>query len=196
MKNGPRTRLYISGVNRLGVAERKDTPLASGYTAFPDEASHAHAASPDFLNGLRNSWIGGKLHPSSLYSLQHKAPHNGVSTGDTDDAREECVDAAVANARQGFKLWARLPQPERQRLLVAFADKIEASAALLAALEGLEVGIVEVLIISRKRIGLEHAAIFRAPQAVRAGGRWGVTRNEGVHVGAIGVVLALSKPQP
>jgi acyl-CoA reductase-like NAD-dependent aldehyde dehydrogenase len=124
----------------LGVAERKDSSLASGYKAFPDEASHAHAASPDFLDGLRNSWIGGKRHPSSSYSLQHVAPHNGVSIGDTDDAREECVEAAVASARQGFKLWARLPQTERQRLLVAFADKIEASAALLAALEALEVG--------------------------------------------------------
>lgn len=139
MKNRARGgRLYFQTVHGSGRAEGGS--LAPVDTAFTDSATHARAASPDFLDGLRHSWIGGRLVPSSLHSLPHESPHNGLSLGDTDDAREECIATAVASARAGFEVWSRLSQPERQRLLYAFADRIEASAGMLAALEALEVG--------------------------------------------------------
>lgn len=141
MKNRTRhRRLYFQAVYGFGPAGGEGGSLTPDDTARTDSAAYASAASPDFLARLRHSWIGGRLLPSSSHSLRHESPHNGLSMGDTDDAREECVEAAVASSRQGFKLWTRLPPTQRQRLLSAFADKIEASAALLAALEALEVG--------------------------------------------------------
>lgn len=92
------------------------------------------------VHGLRHSWIHGKACPWDVNPLQQADPHSGLSTGETDNAREECVEAAVQSARAAFIRWRCLPQEERQRLLLSFADRIEANAGVLAALEALEMG--------------------------------------------------------
>jgi acyl-CoA reductase-like NAD-dependent aldehyde dehydrogenase len=96
--------------------------------------------SQSFLDGLRHSWINGKLLPWDANPLGQIEPHRGIPTGQTDNAGEETVEAAVHSARAAFDTWRRLPAAERQRLLQSFADRIESSADVLAALEALEVG--------------------------------------------------------
>ena len=93
-----------------------------------------------FLNALRHSWIDGRAYPAGGTGLAHVDPRNGRSTGETDDAREDCIDAAVVSACRGFDRWRALTIPEQQRLLNAFANRVEAEVDTIAALEALEVG--------------------------------------------------------
>lgn len=92
------------------------------------------------MAALGHSWIDGCAHPSGGPRLSHVDPKNGECSGQTDDARDAVVEAAVHSARDGFVRWTTLASPERQRILLAFADRIEAQAHAIAALEALEVG--------------------------------------------------------
>src|SRR3984957_13432976 len=94
-KPHPARAPIFSDGSRLGPRRAEGGSLAPVDTAFTDSATRARAASSDFLDGLRHSWIGGRPLPSSLHSLPHESPHNGLPLGDTDDAREECIAAAV-----------------------------------------------------------------------------------------------------
>ncbi|KAL4762598.1 aldehyde dehydrogenase family protein [Aspergillus foveolatus] len=67
-------------------------------------------------------------------------PSTGEPLYEVPWATEEDVDRAVEHARTAFKSWSRLPFQERSRLLVAYADAVEAERAPLANLLVLEQG--------------------------------------------------------
>ncbi|MCK0114224.1 aldehyde dehydrogenase family protein [Ornithinimicrobium sp. F0845] len=54
--------------------------------------------------------------------------------------READADRAVRAAREAFPAWAQLPFPERQRLLLQVADRLEAALEEMAELTALDTG--------------------------------------------------------
>lgn len=75
--------------------------------------------------------------PSTRHSID---PATGEPLHEVPVARREDLDAAVSHARAAFKTWSKTSFPERARLLLAFADAVEASRAELEALQTTEQG--------------------------------------------------------
>jgi len=69
-------------------------------------------------------------------------PANGQPISAIASAHEAEIDAAVqaAHAALHAPAWRTLPPPERERMMLALADKIDANAELLAQLESLDTG--------------------------------------------------------
>lgn len=85
-----------------------------------------------FIGGL---WLTG--HGPALESLQ---PVTGDTVWDGTGASLEDVDAAVREARQAFLKWRRRTLAERQAVIEAFRDLLEANKEALAHQIGLETG--------------------------------------------------------
>jgi len=84
------------------------------------------------INGL---WLMG--HGTSFESLQ---PVTGGIVWEGAGASLEDVDAAVREARKAFLSWSRLSFEERQALVEAFREQLEANREELAHQIGLETG--------------------------------------------------------
>lgn len=84
------------------------------------------------INGL---WLMG--HGASFESLQ---PVTGEVVWEGAGASLEDVDAAVREARRAFPSWSRLSFEERQSLVEAFREQLEANREALARQIGLETG--------------------------------------------------------
>ncbi len=87
--------------------------------------------------------INGALVPArSGSSFDCISPIDGRRLATVAACDKADVDLAVAGARAGFERgdWARQPPAERKRVLLRFADLVEAAADELALLETLDVG--------------------------------------------------------
>ncbi len=67
-------------------------------------------------------------------------PRTGAAIAEVPEASEAQVDAAIAAARGAFETWSRTTPAERSALLHRVADRIEAEADALSALEALNCG--------------------------------------------------------
>lgn len=67
-------------------------------------------------------------------------PATGEQIGTAPEGKAAEIDAAVAAAKEAFKIWSRMKPSERQRILHAFADAIEENGDELARLQTLDVG--------------------------------------------------------
>ncbi len=67
-------------------------------------------------------------------------PASGQEIARIAHAGAEDVDAAVAVAREAFGAWSTSRAPERERLLIALAESVEAHAEELAQIESLDNG--------------------------------------------------------
>lgn len=108
-----------------------------------------------FIDGL---WIQG--HGQPFESLQ---PVTGETVWDGNGANLEDVDAAVREARAAFAAWRRKSFAERQAVVEAFAQQLEANKEALAHQIGLETG--KPLWESRTEVA---AMIGKVPISIRA----------------------------
>src|SRR5574338_190663 len=85
---------------------------------------------------INNEWVtpkGAKYYPS--YD-----PSNGTLLGETVQATDKEVDAAVAAARSAFESWSKTPGVVRARHMYALARNIQKHHRLLAVLESMDNG--------------------------------------------------------
>ncbi|WP_434625079.1 NAD-dependent succinate-semialdehyde dehydrogenase [Azospirillum sp. B2RO_4] len=86
-------------------------------------------------------WIGGRWIEAGDRSCEPVInPATGATLGLLPNAGAEDVDAAVAAAAEGFRVWRRTSTVERSALLRRTADLMRAEAGGLAALIALELG--------------------------------------------------------
>ncbi|PGH58648.1 NAD-dependent succinate-semialdehyde dehydrogenase [Azospirillum palustre] len=86
-------------------------------------------------------WIGGRwIEAGGRTSEPVIDPATGATLGLLPHAGADDVDAAVAAAAEGFRLWRRTSVVERSALLRRTADLMRADAGGLAALIALELG--------------------------------------------------------
>lgn len=85
------------------------------------------------------NFIAGNYH-SSLSYLDVYAPAEGKVYAQVADATSSDLEKAVVAAKQAAEEWAKYPIPERSRLLLRVADKIEENLEVLAQAETLDTG--------------------------------------------------------
>lgn len=85
-------------------------------------------------------FIGGEWVEGSGGSIDAVDPSTGATFSTFTDASADDVDRAVAWAEVAFATWGRSSWAQRAGVLTAIADRIEASAGHLAAVEALDAG--------------------------------------------------------
>lgn len=75
--------------------------------------------------------------PTTRHSID---PATGKPLYDVPVARKEDLDTAVKHARSAFKSWSATPFEERSKLLLAYADAVEANRTDLERLQTMEQG--------------------------------------------------------
>ncbi len=103
---------------------------ASAVNAWLDEHGRKFGL---FIN---NQWV---FPPQAKYFPSYD-PSNGALLGETVQAGQPEVDAAVAAARQAFAGWSQAPGVARARYLYAIARNIQKHHRLLAVLESMDNG--------------------------------------------------------
>jgi aldehyde dehydrogenase (NAD+) len=98
--------------------------------AWLDEHGHKFGL---FIN---NHWV----HPKGAKYYASYNPADGELLGETVQAGQKEVDAAVAAARAAFETWSKTPGVIRARYLYAIARDIQKHHRLLAVLESLDNG--------------------------------------------------------
>ena len=101
------------------------------------------AAIADGLRFRTSAWIDGQFVPArSGRTYTSENPANGLPLAEIAMGGAEDVDAAVAAARRAFNagIWSDLAPAERKRVLIRFADLIDANADELAVIETLDAG--------------------------------------------------------
>jgi len=98
--------------------------------AWLDEHGHKFGL---FIN---NQWV----HPKGAKYYSSYNPADGELLGETVQAGQKEVDAAVAAARGAFETWGKTPGVVRARHLYAIARNIQKHHRLLAVLESLDNG--------------------------------------------------------
>lgn len=93
--------------------------------------------------------------PKTRHSID---PATGEPLYEVPVARKEDLDAAVQHARAAFKTWSKTTHDERSKLVLAFADIIEANRADLEKLQTMEQG---------KPLGLANTEVSMALQWLR-----------------------------
>lgn len=93
--------------------------------------------------------------PTTRHSID---PATGEPLYEVPVARKEDLDAAVQHARAAFKTWSKTTHDERSKLVLAFADIIEANRADLEKLQTMEQG---------KPLGLANTEVSMALQWLR-----------------------------
>jgi gamma-glutamyl-gamma-aminobutyraldehyde dehydrogenase len=98
----------------------------------------------DRLAGVRlrtQAFIGGAfVDAASGRTYPVENPASGETIAQVAEGGVEDVDRAVAAARRAAPGWAATPPPDRKRILIRFADLIDAHAEELAQIETLDVG--------------------------------------------------------
>lgn len=90
-----------------------------------------------------DAFINGEFVPSlkgeTFTSIN---PATGQVLAEVASCQTEDVDLAVSSAKQAFKLggWSRLPNIERKKILLKFADLIEENSDTLALIDTLDMG--------------------------------------------------------
>jgi aminobutyraldehyde dehydrogenase len=84
--------------------------------------------------------IGGQFQPGQDAAEPILNPRTGALILNVAEASTGQVDAAVAAARRAFDGWSRTTPAERASALLRIADRVEAEAETLAALEALNCG--------------------------------------------------------
>jgi gamma-glutamyl-gamma-aminobutyraldehyde dehydrogenase len=88
-----------------------------------------------------NSFIGGEfVGAASGRTYEVENPATGRTIAEVAEGGVEDVDRAVAAARRAARGWAATSPAERKRILIRFADLIDAHAEELARIETLDVG--------------------------------------------------------
>ncbi len=85
---------------------------------------------------INNEWVTPK--GAKFYSSIN--PANGELLAETTQAGQKEVDAAVAAARDAFKIWSKTPGVVRARYLYAIARNLQKHSRLLAVLESMDNG--------------------------------------------------------
>ena len=94
-----------------------------------------------FLQRQHQLWIDGQwIASTGGKPLPVFNPASGTEISGIADASAADVDRAVGAARKAFKTWSRLRPADRERLLLKFADVVEANGEALAQLETLNQG--------------------------------------------------------
>ena len=90
---------------------------------------------------LQKLYIGGRsVDATSGKTFQSINPANGEVLADVQSASKADVDAAVASAQQGQRVWAALPAMQRSRILRRAVDILRERNDELAQLETLDTG--------------------------------------------------------
>jgi len=111
---------------------------ASASAALPEELSEAARA---FARGPHHHLIGGaELAPGDGRTFTTVDPSTARPIAEIAQGGPEDVDRAVAAARSALGRWSSRPAPERERLLLALAERLEEHAGELAQLEALDNG--------------------------------------------------------
>ena len=114
-------------------------------TAFVDSRLAAMGAAkgpvvPPLLPGAFRSHVGGRFVDGSGATFETRNPATGELLGVVEIAGPDTVEAAVAAAVEGQKVWARMTGTERGRVLKRAADLLRAANAELAELETRDTG--------------------------------------------------------
>lgn len=90
---------------------------------------------------LKTLYINGALQPatSGEYFTTYN-PATGESLAQIDQASQQDVDQAVANAQQGFQIWSTMPAVERSRILLKAVALLRERNDELAELEVKDTG--------------------------------------------------------
>lgn len=127
-----------SDVARRIAAGFVDTQLAARLEGSPMSSPSA-AQSPALPR--QANWIGGAYRPDpTAETFVTRNPATGQGLAVVEIAGAEALDAAVAAARAGQKLWARMTGMERGRILRRVADLLRARNDELAVLETQDTG--------------------------------------------------------
>ena len=93
------------------------------------------------LPSHRDLYHGGAWHPPARGRyLERTSPGTGEALGRIADATAEDVDAAVASARAGFKIWSRLAARERGQRLRQLGATLRQHADELALIDAIDGG--------------------------------------------------------
>jgi aminobutyraldehyde dehydrogenase len=84
--------------------------------------------------------IDGAFHAGEAPPEPVIDPRTGLQIAQINQASAAQIDAAIAAARKAFATWSRTTPAERSLLLLKLADRIEADAPALAALEARNTG--------------------------------------------------------
>lgn len=133
----------------LSAAGETDSVSARQVAALFVDAQIAAAApaasrnGPDVMNATpprHANHIGGQYRPTGGATFETRNPATGELLAEIEIAGEAEVDAAVAMARKGQKLWAAKTGAERGRILKRAAELLRARNDELARLETLDTG--------------------------------------------------------
>lgn len=90
---------------------------------------------------LQQLYIGGRrVNATSGKTFQTINPANGEVLAEVQSASQQDVDAAVASAQQGQRIWAAMTAMQRSRILRHAVDILRARNDALAELETLDTG--------------------------------------------------------
>jgi aminomuconate-semialdehyde/2-hydroxymuconate-6-semialdehyde dehydrogenase len=92
------------------------------------------------MRTIPNFIAGRHIEPTGGEYLEKVEPATGRVIAHVADSDGRDVDAAVDAAAKAFPGWSRTPAPERSRLLLAVADRIESNLDRLAEAESADTG--------------------------------------------------------
>ena len=96
-------------------------------------AARLEAEGRHFINGQARASADGRTFTDVNPATD--APHADISRGSRDD-----IDVAVAAAGKAFPAWSRMAPRDRMKVLLDFADRIEADVQVLALMDTLDMG--------------------------------------------------------
>jgi phenylacetaldehyde dehydrogenase len=110
----------------------RERPLSPPYSA----AAAAFLAAPHrpFIDGVFQD-------PRSGAVIGIENPARETQVAQVQAAGSEDLDRAIAAARKAFKIWSAMAGKDRAKILLRFADLIEARADLIGEIETIEAGI-------------------------------------------------------
>src|SRR5215475_12111274 len=89
----------------------------------------------------RDLYYGGAWHaPLASRYVELASPGDGSALGRVAEASAEDVDAAVAAARTGFRVWSQVAPLERAKTLKRIAEIVRAHAEELALIDAADCG--------------------------------------------------------
>lgn len=106
-----------------------------GSATWPERARELRPRTRAFIDGEYVDASSGK-------TFEKHTPRDGGHLAHVTECEAEDVDRAVAAARRAFRdgRWSKRPPAEKKRVMLRFADLIEANLEELALLESLDVG--------------------------------------------------------
>lgn len=130
------------------------------------------AAARAWIAGAGDHWIAGQRFPRTGPELAVENPATCSELGKIQAGGAAEVDAAVAAARACFTSpeWQQMLPARREELLLRLADLVEAEAAVLAAIETLDVGAPYAMTLAMAGKAAPSAIRYNAGWVRRLGG--------------------------